>query len=212
MCVWASVWLVVEPAIALTSPLFLSLHDCLRPYTMEDKMKKIKLNESKLVRHHATKKLQNNPDEEEEGDERKEALSPRSTGDSTSIPSSSRRYPALMTCDIKALETICEEANIDLTNLRMQELSVEKRREDMILALIATDPSEHDRVYFKKLSHFINRVPNSDSDDSVAVAHEVNEMFELLLKKFEVTKILRTELLKSFSIEEKIQHLQSSIW
>jgi hypothetical protein len=44
------------------------------------------------------------------------------------------------------------------------------------------------------------------------ITEEVNRMFSELLKKFEVTKEIKTKLMKSFSIIEKIQHLRNSVW
>jgi hypothetical protein len=161
---------------------------------MEEKNQKMKATEGRLVRLPATKKLMNE----------EEIPSARPTAAAAPPPASRRRYPALMTCDLAALTAICEEALIDLSTFNARDLSEEKRREEMVLALLATDPSERDRFYYKKLS----QLTLTDSN----VEQEVDQMFELLLNKFEETKGLREGLKESFSTEEKIQHLRNSIW
>lgn len=122
--------------------------------------------------------------------------------------SSSRpEYPArLLTCDLNELEEICRESNIDISQFSVADL--EMRKQEMLEALMATYPPEHERKYHRQIMRIVE---TRDSEGRVD-EEEVNGLFLKLLTNLDVEGPIKKKLMKSFTIPEKIQHLVSSVW
>jgi hypothetical protein len=112
----------------------------------------------------------------------------------------------LQTCDLNELEEICRESNIDISQFSVADL--EMRKQEMLEALMATYPPEHERKYHRQIMRIVE---TRDSEGRVD-EEEVNGLFLKLLTNLDVEEISKISLLESLNSAEKIQHLASSVW
>jgi hypothetical protein len=156
----------------------------------------------------------------------------RQTISSTAIRPS---HPSVLSSyTLEELRLFCQQSSLDYSSYEGQD-DEKKHLVEILSATYPPDPVRHHYLRMLELEEYVNlfkertteykklkeqKKLNHETDTptpippthSEEIMTEVNNLFDLLLTKFGVTRVIKEKLMKSFSVIEKIKHLKNSVW
>jgi hypothetical protein len=155
----------------------------------------------------------------------------RQTVSSTAIRPS---HPSVLSSyTLDELRLFCQQSHLDYS---LYENSDDEKKHlvEILAATYPPDPTRHHYLRMLELEEYVTSFKEqtaeykklkeqakADKDTSFTtqapthsseIVAEVENLFQLLLTKFEITTTIKEKLIKSFSIIEKIKHLRNSVW
>lgn len=151
------------------------------------------------------------------------------------VPSTATRpsHPSVLSSyELEELRVFCEQSQIDYKQYEGHP----NERKLLVAALAETYPPDPVRHYYLRmceLEEYVENFKNQLSEykkrkeqakqenipfteksptHSEEIMQEVNDLFHMLLTKFDVPDTIKAKLMKSFSIIEKIKHIRNSVW